>query len=112
MPFEAFLSMGLAFLLGMAVGGVLRGPIRAFLAVLGVALGLYGLWAQEEVRLWVEGWAAYLAGEVSRMAEIGARWAAWAVREPQRAVEFLGGYLVQVGPTYAFFAGVLGRVLA
>lgn len=112
MPFEAFVAVGLGFLLGLLVGSLVRVPARALLALVGVALGVYGFLAPGEVEGWFRDWGLYLQREVPRWVDWGVRWVEWGLREPQRAVEYLGGVLLSVGPQYAFWAGVVGRVLA
>lgn len=104
-------SLGLAFLLGSLVGSVVRVPVRFLLGTAGLLIGVYWFLSPQEVEAWVWGWVAYLQGEVSRLVDQGVRLLAFAIRSPEGALTGLSGLLLSVGPTYAFWAGVIGRVL-
>lgn len=108
---QVFTAVGLAFLLGMLVGSLVRTPVRVFLGLVGVVIGVYWFLSPEEVEGWLRSWAGYLERQVPLWTEWGVRWLAWMLRNPQEAIAYIGGVLLSAGPTYAFWAGLLGRVL-
>ncbi|WP_243027866.1 hypothetical protein [Thermus albus] len=106
------MSIGLAFLLGLAVGSVLRIPLRFLLGGMAFLIGVYWVLSPHEVEGWISSWRGYVEREVSHLLVWGTRFFTFAVHSPQEALAQVSGFLLSVAPTYAFWAGVLGRVLS
>lgn len=106
------LPIFIAFFLGLVVGGVLRVPVRVGLGVLGVVLAVYALWAPSEVMGWVRDWGFWLEREAEGLTRVLQGWVYVVLRNPQEFERFLVAEVVRLGPQVAFWAGVVGRVLA
>lgn len=103
------IELAVAFLLGVAIGGFLRTPIRVVLSALALALLA---WVYLDPSAWVQlqAWLDWGEKVLLLWTQNLAGWFAWALQNPQvfSSPEPWRGLLSSVDPRYVFLLGLIG----